>query len=102
MVNTSLFTGLAGLRSHQTYIDVIGSNLANISTPGYRGSRVTFSDILSFTIQAGSGPNSNFGGQNPMQIGLGANVSSIDVNTPCVTARTRACPWFRFLSRNAM
>ncbi|MBL8735974.1 MAG: flagellar hook protein FlgE, partial [Planctomycetes bacterium] len=49
MVSTALYTGLSGLRVHQSYIDVIGNNLANVSTPGFRGSRVTFSDILSFT-----------------------------------------------------
>ena len=80
MVNTSLFSGLSGLRAHQTYIDVIGANLANVSTAGYRGSRVTFSDILSFTQRPGSGPNGAFGGQNPLQIGLGTTVSSIDVD----------------------
>jgi flagellar hook protein FlgE len=80
MVNTSLFAGLSGLRAHQSYIDVIGANLANVSTAGYRGSRVTFSDILSFTQRPGSGPNGTFGGQNPMQIGLGATVASIDVD----------------------
>lgn len=81
MVQTSLFTGLSGLRSHQTYIDVIGNNLANVSTPGFWGARTTFGDILSFTVTPGSGPNGNFGGQNPKQIGLGAAVASIDLNT---------------------
>ena len=81
MVSTSLFTGLAGLRAHQTFIDVIGSNLANISTPGYRGARVTFSDLLSFTLNPGSGPSGLLGGTNPKQIGLGAAVASIDLDT---------------------
>ena len=81
MVSTALYTGLSGLRAHQTYIDVIGNNLANVSTPGFRGSRATFSDILSFTARTGSGPNGNFGGQNPMQIGTGTLMASIDVNT---------------------
>jgi flagellar hook protein FlgE len=81
MVNTSLFTALSGLRSHQSHIDIIGANLANVSTPGYRGARATFSDILSFTIRPGAGPNGDFGGQNPMQVGLGASIASIDVNT---------------------
>jgi flagellar hook protein FlgE len=81
MVQTSLFTGLSGLRTHQTFIDVIGNNLANVSTPGYWSSRATFSDILSFTVSPGSGPNGNFGGRNPKQIGLGASVASIDLNT---------------------
>tara|TARA_R110002072_G_scaffold174303_7_gene329586 strand:+ start:31866 stop:33854 length:1989 start_codon:yes stop_codon:yes gene_type:complete len=81
MVSTALYTGLSGLRAHQTYIDVIGNNLANVSTPGFRGSRATFSDILSFTVRSGSGPNGNFGGQNPMQIGTGTFLSSVDVDT---------------------
>ncbi len=81
MVSTALFTGLSGLRVHQNYIDVIGNNLANVSTPGYRGSRATFSDILSFTVRAGSGPSGNLGGQNPMQIGHGAVISTIDTDT---------------------
>ena len=81
MVSTSLYTGLSGLRVHQTYIDVIGNNLANVSTPGFRGSRATFSDILSFNVRSGSAPNGSFGGQNPMQIGAGALMATVDVNT---------------------
>lgn len=81
MVSTSLYTGLSGLRVHQTYIDVIGNNLANVSTPGFRGSRATFSDILSFNVRSGSAPNGTFGGQNPMQIGAGALMATVDVNT---------------------
>jgi len=80
MVSTALYTGLSGLRVHQTYIDVIGNNLANVSTPGFRGARATFSDILSFTVRAGSGPNGTFGGQNPLQIGTGAFMASVDTD----------------------
>ena len=80
MVSTALYTGLSGLRVHQTYIDVIGNNLANVSTPGFRGSRATFSDILSFTVRSGSGPNGNFGGVNPMQIGTGAFMATVDTD----------------------
>ena len=53
MVSTALFTGLSGLRLHQSYIDVIGNNLANVSTAGFRGGRPTFSDLLSTTLRAG-------------------------------------------------
>ncbi|MFO1076349.1 MAG: flagellar hook-basal body complex protein [Planctomycetota bacterium] len=80
MVSTALFTGLSGLRVHQTYIDVIGNNLANVSTPGFRGSRATFSDILSFTVRSGSGPNGSFGGVNPLQIGHGAIMATVDTD----------------------
>ena len=68
MVNTSLFSGLSGLRAHQLYIDVIGANLANVSTAGYRGSRVTFSDLLSITTAPGARPEGEFGGTNPRQL----------------------------------
>ncbi len=80
MVSTALYTGLSGLRVHQTYIDVIGNNLANVSTPGFRGSRATFSDILSFTVRSGSGPSGSFGGTNPLQIGTGAYMSTVDTD----------------------
>ncbi|MBK8099023.1 MAG: flagellar hook-basal body complex protein [Planctomycetes bacterium] len=80
MVSTALFTGLSGLRVHQNYIDVIGNNLANVSTPGFRGSRATFSDILSYTVRAGSGPSGSFGGLNPIQIGHGAVMASVDTD----------------------
>jgi len=81
MVSTALFTGLSGLRLHQNYIDVIGNNLANVSTPGFRGARATFSDILSFTLRTGSGPSGNLGGINPLQIGHGAAMSTVDIDT---------------------
>ncbi len=81
MVSTSLFTGLSGMRAQQKFIDVIGNNLANANTPGFWGSRVTFSDLLSSTISPGQGPSGLRGGINPKQVGLGAQVSSIDPNT---------------------
>jgi len=81
MVSTSLFTGLSGLQAHTRFIDVIGNNLANVSTPGYWGARATFSDLLSFTLSAGNQPNGNFGGTNPIQVGLGTSLGSIDLVT---------------------
>ncbi len=81
MVSTSLFTGLSGLRLHQSYIDVIGNNLANVSTSGFRGARPTFSDILSSTLRSGSGPTGTFGGLNPIQIGNGAIMTNVDIDT---------------------
>ena len=80
-MDTALFTGLSGLRLHQNYIDIIGNNLANVSTAGFRGSRPTFSDILSFTVRAGSAPVANLGGLDPEQIGLGATTSTVDIDT---------------------
>jgi len=75
----SMFSGVSGLRNHQTKMDVIGNNIANVNTVGYKASRVTFQDIYSQDIRAASGPSGNLGGTNPMQIGLGMTLNSIDV-----------------------
>ena len=76
----SMFSGVSGLRIHQTKMDVIGNNIANVNTVGFKSSRVTFSEVFSQTLQGSSGASENSGGTNPMQIGLGAGISSIDVN----------------------
>ncbi len=80
-MSTALFTGLSGLRSFETYLDVIGNNISNANTTGFRGSRVTFGDLLSLTIAPGAAPTTTLGGKNPAQIGLGVGVKSIDQNT---------------------
>ena len=87
----SLYSGISGLRNHQTRMDVIGNNIANVNTTGYKASRVIFQDIFSQTVQGGaaSNPAANVGGTNPMQIGLGIRLSSIDViHTASAFART--------------
>ena len=76
----ALLSALSGLRINQQYLDVIGNNLANTSTPGYKGARVTFSELLGQTLRPASGPTSNSGGRNPSQVGGGAEISSIDRN----------------------
>lgn len=75
----SLFAGVSGLKNHQTRMDVIGNNIANVNTIGYKKSRVTFQDMLSQTLRGASSPQGNRGGTNPMQVGLGMSLSSIDV-----------------------
>lgn len=74
----SLFAGVSGLRNHQTRMDVIGNNIANVNTVGFKASRVNFEDILSQTMQGASSAQGNRGGTNPMQVGLGMGVASID------------------------
>ena len=74
----SMFSAVSGLRSHQTAMDVVGNNIANVNTVGFKSSTVTFSDIYSQTIQTASGPTANSGGTNPLQIGLGTNVAAIN------------------------
>lgn len=78
----SLYSGVSGLRIHQTKLDVIGNNIANVNTVGFKSSSVTFTDILYQTTQSASGPNATTGtvGKNAMQIGLGATVGSISTN----------------------
>ncbi len=79
----SMFAGVSGLRNHQTRMDVIGNNIANVNTVGYKTSRVTFQDALSQTLRGATAPQNNRGGINPQQVGLGVSLSSIDVlHTP--------------------
>ena len=74
----SFISALGGLRAHQDWIDVIGNNLANANTPGFKGSRALFSDLLSVTKRPGTGPGGSVGGTNPLQVGLGVQLSSVD------------------------
>ena len=75
---SSFYSALSGMRSHQQWIDVIGNNLANQNTPGYKKSRATFSENFSRNFRFASGPSGGLGGINPMQIGYGVGIGSID------------------------
>ena len=77
----SLYSGISGLRVHQTRMDVIGANLANVNTVGFKCSRVTFRDVLYQSISNPTTPQEDppRGGTNPSQIGLGAQIGTIDV-----------------------
>lgn len=74
----SLYSGVSGLKNHQTRMDVVGNNISNVNTTGFKSSRVTFSDTLNQTLSGASAPTENRGGTNPKQIGLGSATSSID------------------------
>lgn len=74
----SLFSGVSGLKNHQTRMDVIGNNISNVNTYGFKSSRVTFQDMLSQTIAGAAKPEENKGGVNPKQVGLGMTIASID------------------------
>ena len=79
----SLYSAISGLKNHQIKMDVIGNNIANVNTTGFKRSRVTFSTMLSQTMKGAGSPSANQGGTNPAQIGLGSMVSSIDqIMTP--------------------
>ncbi len=75
----SLFSGVAGLRTHQTRMDVIGNNIANVNTTAYKSQSMVFSDLMYQTTQAASGANAatGRGGVNARQIGLGAKTAAI-------------------------
>ena len=77
----SMMSGISGLRNHQTAMDVIGNNISNVNTTGFKASRVTFSSVFSSTVANATAPSSDTGtgGTNPMQIGMGAGIASIDM-----------------------
>lgn len=74
----SLMTGVSGVRGHQTLLDVVGNNIANVNTVGFKKSTVTFQDLLYQTSRGASSPQDNRGGINPMQVGLGVNIGAIE------------------------
>ena len=85
----SLYSAISGLKNHQTRMDVIGNNIANVNTVGYKTSRTIFQDIFSQTAAAGTANQGFIGGTNPVQIGLGIKLATIDVlHTPAPFQRT--------------
>ena len=78
----SMYSGVAGLKTHQTKMDVIGNNIANVNTVAYKSQRVTFSELMYQTTQSASGPNATTGtgGVNARQIGLGVKSGAINTN----------------------
>ena len=74
----SLYSGISGMKVNQTKLDVIGNNLANVSTTAFKGSRVNFSTTISQTLGSASAASDSLGGVNGKQIGLGAQIASID------------------------
>ena len=78
----SLYSGVAGLRTHQTKMDVIGNNIANVNTTAFKSSSIVFQDLMSQTTQRASGANATTGrgGINARQIGLGVKSGAININ----------------------
>lgn len=79
-MSSSILTAASALRNHQTYMNVIANNIANMNTVGFKSSNILFQDMLSRSLSAGAAPAENRGGLNPMQIGLGMQVGSITTN----------------------
>jgi flagellar hook protein FlgE len=76
-LSEALYSGVTGLQVHQTALDVIGNNIANVDTVGFKASSVSFQDQLSQTLSSGQGSTGAIGGENPSQVGLGVSVGSI-------------------------
>ncbi len=74
----SMFAAVAGLRAHQAKMDVIGNNIANVNTYGYKTARATFRDVFYATSSGAGEPGDTFGGTNPSQVGYGSKLGSID------------------------
>ena len=91
-MTSALFAALSGLKANESWINVIGNNLANASTPGFKSSRAIFSDQFSQTLRFASLPSGTLGGRNPMQIGLGTQLADIgrDMGQGALTNTGRA------------
>lgn len=74
----SMYAGISGMKNFQTKLDVIGNNIANVNTSGFKKGRVTFQDMMSQMTSGAQGPTATRGGINPAQVGLGAQLGSID------------------------
>ncbi len=74
----SLFAGVSGLRNHQVKMNVVGNNIANVNTLGFKAGRVTFQEALVQTFRGAGRPTSTSGGTNPLQLGLGMSLATID------------------------
>ena len=74
----SLYSAVSGMQNHQTRMDVIGNNISNVNTTGFKRGRVNFHDLLSQQLSGASSPTDEVGGVNPQEVGLGMNIASID------------------------
>ena len=84
----SLYSGISGLRAHQTMLDVTGNNIANVNTAGFKASSTQFQDTLSQLTQGASAPQGESGGSNPAQIGLGVRVAAVTTSFTQGSAQT--------------
>lgn len=83
-----MFAGISGMKNSQTKLDVIGNNIANVNTYGFKKGRVTFKEALSQTISGANGASENRGGKNAAQVGLGATLGTIDTIHTSSTLQT--------------
>ena len=89
----SLYSGVAGLKTHQTKMDVIGNNIANVNTVGFKSSSVLFKDVLYQTTQSATASSDYTGGTNAKQIGLGTSVATVSVSQNSGSAQSTNNPY---------
>ncbi|MEI5906179.1 flagellar hook protein FlgE [Bacillus spongiae] len=75
----SMYSGISGMKNFQTKLDVIGNNISNVNTYGFKKGRVTFQDLMNQTVSGASSATETKGGQNPKQIGLGGTLATVDL-----------------------
>lgn len=76
----SMYSGVSGMKAHQSRMDVIGNNIANVNTYGFKGSRATFRDVYYQTLKNASGATTSMGGRNGSQVGYGVQLGGIDID----------------------
>ena len=76
----SLYSAVSGMKAHQTKLDVIGNNIANVNTYGFKSSRARFQDVFYQTLQSAAGGDNNKGGTNASQVGYGSQLGGIDLD----------------------
>ncbi len=92
----ALSAGVTGLQAHQKMLDIAGNNLANVNTTAFKASRITFSELLSETIEKASQPTAGVGGTNPLQMGSGVGVAGI---SPVMTQEILLIQAIRLISQ---
>ncbi len=78
-MNRSMYSGVSGMKTHQTRMDVIGNNIANVNTYGFKAGRAVFRDVYYQTLKSATGGTATAGGTNPSQVGYGSQLGSVDV-----------------------
>ena len=74
----AMYSGISGLKNFQSKLDVVGNNIANVNTFGYKKGRVTFKDLVSQQVGSATGANAVSGGTNPKEVGLGGTMATVD------------------------
>lgn len=88
----AMSAAISGMKTHMQALNVVGNNIANVNTYGYKAQRITFKESMYNTLSAGSGGTTVTGGTNPQQIGYGCGVGTIDLDMSTGDLSPTACP----------